>query len=158
MISGPVVSNTTPLINLAGIAQLEILAGPYGGITMPSAVADEYQAKAPSSDPDVTKLPWITIVHEVPIEPSLPQLGAGEAEAISLAKRLAARIVLIDERKARGVAVSHGLVPVGTLAVLVRAKKQGIIPSIGPLVERMQTQGRYFGDALIEQILRAVDE
>jgi uncharacterized protein len=97
-------------------------------------------------------------VDNVVVDPALPKLGPGEAAAISLAKRLAARFVLLDERKARRIAVSEGLAVVGTLAVLVRAKDRGLLAAIKPHIETMQAQGRRFSEALIAQTLQAAGE
>lgn len=151
----PVVSNTTPLINLAGVGLLDLLLRLYGTVSIPQVVAMEYQAKAAPNDPDLALLPWLTIVDPVLVEPGLPKLGAGEAEAaaISLAKALPARLILLDERKARRIAAAEGLVVAGTLAVLVRAKRQGIIPAVRPVIAAMEAQGRYFGDVLIQRVL-----
>lgn len=154
----PVVSNTTPLITLAGVGLLHHLPQLYGVIHIPRAVATEYQAKAGAGDPDLEQQSWLTIVDGESLDPTLPKLGAGEAEAISLAESLGARFILLDERKARRIASKAGLTVVGTLAVLLRAKEQGIIPAIRPIVESMQRQGRYFGDELIARVLSDAGE
>jgi uncharacterized protein len=158
MNSGPVVSDTTPLINLAGIGLLDLLPRLYGTIWIPRAVADEFQAKASAADPDLTQFAWLTIVDAVALDSLLPKLGAGETAAISLAKSVPARFILLDERKARRIALAQGLIVVGTLAALLRAKDQALIPAIKPHIEAMEAQGRYFGEALIAQILQAAGE
>lgn len=154
----PVVSNTTPLINLAGVGLLNLLRDLYGAVSIPRVVATEYQAKTSPSDSDLMALPWLTIVDTVVLDATLPKLGSGESAAISLAKSLPARFILLDERKARRIAASQGLVVVGTLAVLVRANRQGLLHAVGPVIAAMQAQGRYFGDALIEKVLRDAGE
>jgi uncharacterized protein len=110
------------------------------------------------SDPDLVQLGWLTIVDAVMVDPSLPKLGAGEVAAISLALLLPARLISLDERKARRIAVDWGLTVVGTLAVLVRAKRQGSISVVGPVITAMEAQGRYFGDALVQQVLKDAGE
>lgn len=140
----PVVSNTTPLITLAGVGLLHHLPQLYGVIHIPRAVATEYQAKAGAGDPDLEQQSWLTIVDGVSLDPTLPKLGA--------------RFILLDERKARRIASKAGLTVVGTLAVLLRAKEQGIIPAIRPIVESMQRKGRYFGDELIARVLSDAGE
>ena len=154
----PAVSNTTPLITLAGVGLLDLPPQLYGTVHIPRAVAAEYQAKAAASDPRLEQQPWLTIVDSVAVDPALPKLGAGEAEAISLALLLGARFILLDERKARRVARLAGLTVVGTLALLVRAKERGLIPAIKPIVESMRAQGRYFGDELIARVLSDAGE
>jgi predicted HTH domain antitoxin len=93
--SGPVVSNTTPLINLAGIGLLDLLPQLYGALLVPQAVVIEFEAKAQPSDPQLGALPWLTVEDSVAPDPTLPKLGAGEAAAISLAIAVQARLILI---------------------------------------------------------------
>jgi predicted nucleic acid-binding protein len=100
----------------------------------------------------------LTIEEAVVLDPGRPKLGPGEAAAISLAKLLSARFILLDERKARRTALEHGLAVVGTLAVLLRAKDQGLIPALKPHLTAMEAQGRHFGEALIAQVLQAAGE
>lgn len=57
----PVVTDTSPLIKLAGVGQLDLLPQLYGSIWMPTAVASEFAAGAIRGDPDLALQPWITI-------------------------------------------------------------------------------------------------
>jgi predicted nucleic acid-binding protein len=50
---GPVVSNTTPLINLVGVGLLDVLPGLYGTVWIPDAVVAEFSAGAKPGDPDL---------------------------------------------------------------------------------------------------------
>lgn len=137
MNSGPVVTNTTPLINLAGVGLLDILPQLYGEVLAPRAVVSEFQAKATSVDPDLNHVSWLKISEQITVIPSLPKLGAGETAAIAL---------------------SQGLTVVGTLAVLVRAKNKGVLPAVKPYMDLMQSQGRRFSETLIARILEDAGE
>lgn len=83
----PVVSNTTPLITLAGIGLLELLPQLYQTVWIPEAVYVEYQTgrgRHPGS-PDLNSQTWLS-VHAVASDPRVPEaLDAGEAEVIALA-------------------------------------------------------------------------
>ncbi len=46
-------TNTTPLITLAGVGLLELLPILYDKVWAPRIVLDEYQAKAPPTEPDL---------------------------------------------------------------------------------------------------------
>lgn len=81
-------TNTTPLITLAGVGLIDLLPRLYGSIWTPRIVLDEYQAKAPPTEPDLAQVSWLTVV-DVAIDPTLPLLDVGEAAAISLAQQLA---------------------------------------------------------------------
>lgn len=151
-------TNTTPLITLAGIALLELLPLLYGQVWAPRIVLDEYQAKSSPTEPDVAEMPWLTVVDNVIIDPTLPLLDGGEAAALSLAQTLGARLILLDERKARRIAARIGLQVAGTLAVLLRAKEQGFILTVRPYITQMQSQGRRFHPDLIARLLEEAGE
>lgn len=55
----PVVCNTSPLINLAGVGLLDLLPALYGTILIPGAVHREYMAGVRSGDPALEDLEWI---------------------------------------------------------------------------------------------------
>ena len=158
MDEGPVVSNTTPLINLAGVGHLDLLHALFGEVWIPEAVGDEYDAGARPADQRLDQLPWL-LVKPVAIDaPLLNELDAGEAAAISLAVASGARVLLLDERMGRRVAISRGLPIVGTLAVLLKAKREGHLQAVRPVLDEMTAQGRYFSRSLRESVLRAAGE
>lgn len=119
---------------------------------------NEYQAKALPGEPDLTRISWLKIVDDVLIDPALPLLDAGEAAALSLAQTLKARLVLLDERKARRIAARIGLPVAGTLAILLRAKQLGLIIAVRPYVIQMQSQGRRLHPDLISRFLEDAGE
>ena len=148
----------TPLITLAGIELLDLLAHLYGEVWVPRIVLDEYQAKAPPTEPDLARLPWLRVVDEVVIDPALPLLDAGEAAALSLAQSTKARLILLDERKARRIAARMGLPVAGTLAVLLLRSQQGLIAAVRPYLIQMQSQVRRFHPDLITRLLEDTGE
>jgi len=154
----PVVSNTTPLINLAGIGLLDLLPRLYGVIWIPEQVADEFNEGAQTGDPNIKGLPWITVITPAAIDPLVKGLGVGEAAAISLARTSHARAVLLDEKRGRRIAEQLQLPVVGTLGVLVAAKQEGLISSVQPALQKMIAQGRRLSPNLIAHVLRAAGE
>jgi predicted nucleic acid-binding protein len=177
----PVVSNTTPLIKLAGVGLLDLLPQIYGSIWIAEAVRDEFVAGMRPDDPVLDSLPWpddpvldslpwpddpvldslpwMRIVPSPPADPSLHRgLDVGEAATIALAMTAHARIVLLDEQLARRVARQRGLPIVGTLGVLVTARQTGRIPAVKPIVDMLIAQGRRISPSLRSQVLRAVGE
>lgn len=158
MADGPVVADTTPLITLAGVGLLDLLPRLYGEIWIPEAVRAEYEVGRRGSEPLLEALPWV-VVKAVRVEhPALSGLGPGEAAAVSLALGSRARVVMLDEKAGRRVAGKLGLPVVGTLALLLRAKRQGMLPSVGPVLDAMAAQGRYVSDRLRSDVLRTADE
>ncbi len=84
-------------------------------------------------------------------------LGDGESAAIELAEALHA-LLLIDERRGRAVATERGLRVVGTLAVLIAARRKGIVAALAPLLGRIRDGGYFISDALVEAALASVGE
>jgi uncharacterized protein len=155
----PVISNTTPLINLVGVKALDLLPALYGEITIPEAVRQEYLAGRAATDPDPSALPWFRIVSSVQIDPRLPlQLGSGEAAALSLAISLNARAVLLDEAYGRRIARQYGLPVVGTLGILLAAKQAALLAAVQPVIDEMIRQGRHISAGLRARVLRAAGE
>lgn len=154
----PVVTNTTPLITLAGIELLDLLPRLYGEIWAPRIVLDEYQVKTRPHEPDLARVSWLRVVDDIVIDPALPLLDAGEAAALPLAQAAEARLILLDERKARRIATHVGLPVAGTLAVLLRAKQHGVITAVRPYITQMQSQGRRFHPDLLARLLEDAGE
>jgi uncharacterized protein len=161
MRSRPVVSNTSPLINLAGIGCLELLPQLYDTIWIPDIVLAEYQAKIAPDDPDLRAASWLaiqTIATTLLPDDGLQMLGPGEAATIRLAQTSNAQLIILDDKSARNAARDRGLVVVGTLGVLLAAKQLGLLPSIREKLQALMAQGRRISPALRDQALRAAGE
>jgi predicted nucleic acid-binding protein len=86
-------------------------------------------------------------------------LDIGEAEAIALAIELTPAILLIDEFAGRAVAAASGVPHIGVLGILARAKNEGLIHAIRPLLDRLRAELRFrVSDQLYTQYLRSVAE
>ena len=124
-----VVSDASPLLNLAIIGHLDLLHQLYDEVVIPQAVYDEVVVigrEMPGAS-DVHNAQWI-MTRQVKNQPLITalrlQLDHGEAEAIALANELNADLLLVDERKARLVASQFGLKFTGLLGLLVEAKQK----------------------------------
>ena len=159
-----VVSDASPLMNMAIIGQLEILAELYGEVVIPQAVYDELVLKGqgmPGSQ-QIRSLPWLTVrqVRNDSLVIALRlQLDKGESEAIALAIELGADLLLIDERKARAVAHQFNLEFTGLLGLLIEAKEKGYITAVEPLLRSLRDKaGFWISDPLYEYVLRTAGE
>ena len=140
-----VVSDTSPITNLAAISYLDLLQHLYGFIIIPIAVYDEMVRvdKIVPGALEVQNYSWIKtqkIINTQQVKAlreSQENIDLGEAEAIILALELKADLLLMDERRGRAVASSYGLSLTGLLGVLVQAKKTGLIPAVKPLIEQL---------------------
>lgn len=104
--------------------------------------------------------PLIRVVGlQNPISPlSLAGLDLGEASVIELAIQEAAVTVCIDEQKGRRAAVASGLEVVGSLGIVGRAKKLGLIEYARPFVEKAQSAGIFYNVRLVENFLKQIGE
>lgn len=82
----------------------------------------------------------------------------GEAEAIALAEEIEADLLLIDETQAREWAAQMGLPLTGTIGVLIRAKAEGKLETLRPLLSRLRHTSLWISDRLYKEVLRAVGE
>jgi hypothetical protein len=86
-------------------------------------------------------------------------LDDGEAEAITLACPIKAPTVLLDEKDARRVARGLGLDTLGTVGLLLWAKRFGLITSLTGELEQLTGPGRFrLSAALISEALRLAGE
>lgn len=125
-----VVVNTSPWIALSACEQTALLKKLYDEIYMPYGV-------------------MVKLLYE---------LEKGEAEVIILAKEKGINHVLIDEKVARLQAKILGLEVIGTLGLLLKAKKQGLLSSIKPLIVKMLEHGIWIKEDIVKGILKEAEE
>lgn len=156
-----VVSNTTPLISLLKLARLDILKELYSEIHIPRAVFREIEeGRKKKYYQDLTKNNWIRIV-EIQDRQAVKcflDLDAGEAEAIVLATEINADLILLDEKLGRFHAKHANLKVTGTIGVLIKAKKQGLIKELRPLLYQLTAKDVWIHEKLIQEILKQVGE
>ncbi len=156
-----VVSNTTPIISLLKVGKLEILKELYQEIFIPYEVYLEIEAgKNKEYYIDLTKEKWIRIV-KIQSEKSLLfflDLDKGEAEAIVLANETNADLIILDETLGRFHAKHIGLNVTGTIGILLKAKENGIIDKIKPILNELSQKGIWLSETLIKQTLTKASE
>jgi predicted nucleic acid-binding protein len=84
-------------------------------------------------------------------------LGSGETEAITLALQLRG-VLLTDDADARTDAEARGIPAIGTLGILIDARRRGDIASVHPLLVELRSQGFWLSQRLIEATRRAEAE
>jgi uncharacterized protein len=159
-----VVSNTSPLTNLAAIGHFELLRKLFGEVQIAQGVWLELNKGGrphPGSE-EVAAASWFHR-HEVSNQSVVTvlrrDLDMGEAETLALALELKADLVLLDEQEGRHAAVRLGLRPFGVLAILLKAKRQGEISKVRPLLDALRGQAGFFvGESLYRQVLQEAGE
>lgn len=151
-----VVSNTSPLCYLAWIDELNILPALFDTLLIPTSVLDKLTA--PGTPQNVrnsfTPQPDWLHVEQPPLIPdeNLMRLHKGERDAILLAEKTGATLVLLDDRDARHMATDRGLNITGLMGVLVQANQQDLINLTNTIEKLLQTSFR-ISPQLLKQIL-----
>jgi uncharacterized protein len=130
---------------------------------VPSAVLHEIRQK---SDPAVAVIEAALRSHlleECPdrdptVLAQLPGLGSGESEVIAQALGRQISSVVLDDMDARRTARSVGLQPIGTVGLLLAAKKRGLLPSVQFELQRLKDMGFWISQSLWEQALQEAGE
>ena len=159
-----VVSNTSPLTNLAAIGQFDLLRLLCPELYIAQGVWQELNAKGspwPGSD-QVAQADWIekhTVRNQDLIVALQRDLDRGEAETIALALELGAGLVLLDEREGRHIAQRFGLHVIGVVGLLLEAKLNGAIGTVRPHLDALrQTAGFYLSASLYQHALELAGE
>jgi len=157
-----VVMNTTPLIGLSLIGQLDILRQLFAEVLIPPAVQEEVLAGGPNAigAPELARAAYIRVtpLRDQRRAGLLTDLDRGEAEVIALALELNADLVVLDERLARLHAKRLGLRVTGLLGLLLRAKAAGHVRHLLPLLAQLREGGFWLSDALVSETLRLAGE
>lgn len=172
-----VIADAGPLIALARLQQLELLARLFRTVWITDVVAAEMGMAATTSSAeffpgiealrDAARQGWLHVVEmhsasDDPYQPINPGVDAGEASAIGLALQKQRKgeqvLVVIDDRCGRAEARRQGLAHIGTAAVLVLAKEHGLIPSCAPMLQNLRQQGYYLSDQVIAAVLNQAGE
>jgi predicted nucleic acid-binding protein len=153
-----VIVNSTPILALHEIGRLEILQEIFGGITIPDAVRREVTAK---DNHTLDGYDWIRVAEIADTSAKkvfTSALHDGEVEAILLAMENKAELIILDDKLARSHAKRLGLTVTGTAGVLLRAKSDGIIKEVAPVLNDIIQTDFYISDALYRNILRLAGE
>lgn len=157
-----VVSNTSPITNLAAIGQLDLLRQLYNTVIISEAVHCELTADGGRYPGAIVQtLNWIEtrkVANSAVVIALRLELDEGEAETIALAQEIAADLTLIDERLGRAAATRFGLRVIGILGVLVEAKQQGLVTEVKPLIDNLINVGFHIKQDLYKRVLQAVGE
>lgn len=157
-----IVVNTSPWIALSACGQIELLQKLYKDVYIPCHVKEEIMAggKQVIGVHELETCKWIKIETVSNIEKIslLSELEQGEAEVIILAKEKGIKQVLIDEKVARLHAKVLGLDVIGTLGLLLKAKKKGLIPAIKPSVQKILEHGIWIKEEIVKGILKESGE
>ena len=157
-----VIADSSPLIALARINQLNLLHHLASRVIVPPAVWSEVTVKAPEAPGAsvVREATWLEVLNpdRALVEALAILLDRGEAECIALAQTTTNSLLLLDDSRARRVGEQLSLRLIGTLGLLRRAKQAGLIEALRPQIEALQANNIFIHRTLIDRILEDVGE
>ena len=159
-----VVADASPLIAFGRLGQVGLLSQIFAKVIVPRAVFEEtlFRPELPDAKAisEALRAGMLTVDESSSSLAQIPpdaELGIGEAAAIGLAVALG-HGVLIDEKVGRAVAEERHLKVIGTVGVLLIARKRGLIPALKPALEQLSASGFHLSSRLIHEALRQAGE
>lgn len=155
------VLNASPVILLGKIGRLDLLESLAAKAVVPDAVFLEIQAGISDRQAVHITVDWAAPCRaaDVPIPLSIERwdLGPGESQVIAHCLKGTQRAVL-DDAQGRECARAHGIAVIGTLGVVLHAKRQGLIPAARPVLETLRHSGMYLSDQVLTEALMLIGE
>jgi predicted nucleic acid-binding protein len=158
----PIVCDASHLITFARAERFDLLSQVVGFLLIPDAVRDEItvRGRGMPGAREVEEATWITslTVEDAGWADRLPAaLGAGEKEAIALARQLGAYL-LADDPAARREARKRGIPLTSTLDVLDEAKDCQLLDLVKPTLDDLLRTGFRLARSLYDAKLRRAGE
>ncbi len=157
-----VISNTSPIFYLHRLRLLDLLQKLYQEIIVPKTVVAELEAGRRQGEdvPAIDSYEWIKIraIRSPQILGLSTDFGPGETEVLALALEESDSLVIIDEKLARKIARLRDLRVTGTAGVLLKAKQEGHILAVKPLLDRLQEIHFHLSDNVRTLILSIAEE
>jgi hypothetical protein len=159
-----IVSNTSPISNLAQIGQLDLVQQLYKTVLIPYAVYQELsdERAGETINTAIQVANWLkvqSVENQDLVNELRSQVNIGEAEAIVLATEQKANRLLIDERLGRQVAIDLGVKVTGVLGILLAAKRQNLITATQPIMDDLVTKANFrVSEQLYIEVLKAAGE
>lgn len=160
-----VLSDTGVIIAFAKIRKLAILKSIFGKIFITSIVYKELMAKLGDEGEEIDQalnefVSIVNISHSIKgIDTSVKELGLGERQSIEYAYSNKSNIILlIDDKAGRQVAKKMKINIMGTMGILIVAKKRGLIENVTKIITEMREKGYWVSDSIIETTKRLAGE
>jgi predicted nucleic acid-binding protein len=156
-----VVADTGPLIAFARLRRLDLLPQIFEHVFITHTVMAECTGRTNSPEDSFIREAIDKKHLELCLSPDFSVLArsidAGEASAIAVA--IAQKCgVLIDDKAGRKAAANLDIPVIGTVGVLVLAKRKALVPRVKPLLEQLVASGYFLGAEIVSAALASCDE
>lgn len=152
------IADSSALVALSVVNQLDVLEKIFGEVYVPRAVYEEVRQENKEESKRLERY-----CKDIVVDISTPfnfnvTLGKGESEAIVLYEEKRADFLLCDDKKAKRFAQSFGVNVIGSLGILLKAKKEKYIEEISPLIALLQDSRVYIDDKTYNLVLKMAGE
>lgn len=154
-----VVADTRALISLGIVNKLDLITAVFNEFYLPNAVWEELvKYSNPNFDESTLTLlkPRVKFISSINYLSSI--MDYGESESVILYNEIEADYLLIDDQKARQIAESLGIKCIGSIGLLIQAKKTGKLKRLKPIFDLWISNERYFSKKLLNKILLSLGE
>jgi predicted nucleic acid-binding protein len=154
--------NASPLILLTKIGRIDLLDAEDVDAVVPMPVLREVSNLDPA-DPTVVAIHdagWNLVMPSSPVPESLSRwkLDPGEESVFMVALKSPGCEVVIDDMAGRRCATAHGITLLGTVGLVILAKRLGRITKARPIIEDLRRVGLYVKDDVIADALKGAGE
>lgn len=161
-----VISDTTPIITLLKINQLDLLKDLFGSVCIPDAVYNELvQDKSFDNEAKIirsTEFISVEIIDDAEVQKTMndTKLDKGESAAICLYERQKGdALLLIDEKKGRVVAKERDIKIIGTIGLIALSYKRKVRSKnqIKLIVEEIRNKRKSYSNELLDELLSLIN-
>jgi len=154
------IADSSALVALSICDSLDLLNTLFGEVKVPQAVYDEvsvsHKPEAQALNKYLSdKIEYVNTDNYVYLD---AYADAGETEAMLLYKQINADWLLIDDKRGKKIAIVNKIRTIGSLGVLLSAKKRGLIKKVKPKLDLLAKSDLYLSDSLIKTILELAEE
>jgi len=155
-----VVSDSSPLIALSSVDRLDLMQLIFDTVIIPVSVRDEVMGTAAKIAGELPSFIRVKpIAAELPVRFLKLNLHAGESEAIALALERNIQGIILDDKQAREIAAELGLKVIGTLGVLILAKRKGFLSDVRPVMAQIIERVNFrIAPSVLNRVLSLIDE
>ena len=155
-----VVSDSSPLIALSSIDRLDLMQLLFDTVVIPVSVRDEVIGTATKIGVELPSFISVEpVAADLPVRFLKLNLHAGESEAIALALERGVQGIILDDKQAREIADELGLKVIGTLGLLILAKRKGLLSEVRPVMAQIIERVNFrITPSVLNRALSLIDE
>jgi hypothetical protein len=156
-----VIADAGPLIAIARLHQLGLLPQIFGRVLVTDIVFAECTGRSDFPESTTIKkaldLKYLELCTSPDFSAYSQKIDAGEASAIAVAIDFGCGVIM-DDKAGRRMATNASVPVIGTVGVLVLAKRKGLVPFVRPMLEHPVSSGYFLSDGIISAALQASGE